>query len=154
MFAGIFSCLPRGIPLGSIRSIDRLDFSAVLKPVVWANKQGDRFLHRSHDDSLDGDLRSFRGWGVQVSGFGVLMQPDVVLYHNKKYYQHIYQSTKQPIFKKRNICERNQTRTCEYTTMRDLMRNQPGFNYMEALPLENGLDWFSVNRQNPAKVQR
>ena len=78
---------------------------------------------RDHDD-----LRSFGSIGCAESlVVVVLMQPDVVLYHDKDNFHQINQKTRQFILKRRVIWERNQASTREYTTRRHLMKNHPGF---------------------------
>ena len=79
------------------------------------------------------------------------MQPDVVLYHSKDSCQQINQSTRQSILTRPNICERNQTRSCEYTARRYLVKANLVFKYMDALPLEKR---FSVNGLKSAEKNR
>ena len=78
----------------------------------------------------------------------VLMQPDVALYH---IFQPINQNASQSISKRRIVCERNQTRTCEYTTRCPLMKTNLVFKGMDALPLRNRFNRLSVNRLKPAE---
>ena len=69
--------------------------------------------------------------------FFLCVQPDVVLYHNNDIFPIINQHTRQSIPNRPITCERNQTRTCEHITRRQLMKSQPGFQCYGCFTTEN-----------------
>ena len=91
------------------------------------NNEGDCCLYSSHDGSRDGGLRSFGSMALVVV---VSMRPDVVLYHIARInFSLLIKIPEKSILKRRMICERNQTLTCEYTTRRHLPKTNLVFNF-------------------------
>ena len=82
----------------------------------------------------------------------VLMRPDVVLYHIARInFSLLIETRDKSILKRRMICERNQTLTCEYTTRRHLPKTNLVFNFKDASPLTNRFNRSSGNRLNRLK---